>query len=140
MIPTYSEYYIVFKSGEHWLSRFMKQDCSHITIWVRDRFQWLKLDPQVSKLTWEITAIRAEEQKPWLHDRATGHERVIYIRTGTLSNFFGIFNLGTCVSVAKYIIGVKVMAWTPWQLYKKLAKLSELEKSYFNVFELRTIK
>jgi len=135
-MKTSSEYYIVFTNGEHKLARWFKRDYSHIKIYVKDDFQWMVIDPHVAKLSWDILPIRADTNNPWIGDA----KHVMYVRTGTVTSFFGRPHMGTCVSLAKYICGLKLLAFTPWQLYKKLSKLSRNGKPLFNVFEIKQIQ
>lgn len=121
--------WLIFKQGEgYWLQRFLKRGFGHVLLLGKDKYNWLYLDPHQLKLTWGIPPFQVSENLPRLM-RNDGYT-VLKITFFDRATFQKIRHsrLNNCVSFIKYALGIKVLAFTPYQLYKKLLSLSERQK------------
>lgn len=117
--------WLVFKDGEFRISWMFKKGFSHVFLIINDGFNWIVLSPDTGILTIKIL--------PYPIDKD-----VIYILSGIKSmtileveteyddgreKVFARFMPGfTCVSIAKYYLGLRWLTITPYRLYKKLLK------------------
>ena len=115
----------------------MKRGFSHVVVYTKDELQWMRLNPGISKLDWEILPDRSDDRSAWRKYHPASH--ALYIRSGILQSYLGQFGFSNCVKLAQYLCGIKIRAYTPWKLYKKLTKISKSNKPLFNVFEIRVL-
>jgi len=132
------EYYLVFIQGDHWVSRWLKKDCSHVLVYAKDKYNWIKLDPSTSKLMWEICPYSVSDHRVpyYLHPRA----RIIKIRTSRNAKWFAKWRFSHCVNFVSYSIGIKIKALTPWRFYKKLIKLANKPYPAKHICYLQVLK
>lgn len=111
-----NEYYLLFLNGRgHWSNKLLKKGFQHIAIMMRDQFNWLIFDPQEYGLKWEILGNAAKDLP------RTFCKNVLKITTLATPAFRTRIGYLSCVSVAKYVLGIYLpLCYTPWQLYKML--------------------
>jgi hypothetical protein len=138
-----NEYWLVFKQGEHWVTKLFKKDCSHVGILTRDKYNWIWIDPLAECLQIKILPYSVKEAVPEKFLRiATQPIKILKVRTfGEFKNkkrrtFFPA--LCNCISVIKYVTQIHTSCWTPWQLYKKLTN-PKTNLNSLNVVEVSPI-
>ena len=107
-----------------WWTLFMKSGFEHCLILTQDEFNWFTIDPTRRNLDFLILYYDPIYNFP--HElRTKTNVKIIQITMSPpkkeilMTKFFLI----NCVTIVKYIIGLHMRAYTPWQLYKKLRRL-----------------
>ena len=117
------ESYLIFRDGKHFFQRFIKKNFGHITILKKDKFNWFRIEPYNDRLLFEILPFSADNNEPLnVHLRETD-TRVVRIRKKIITrDYYSIscFHFMNCVSVCKYVLGIKNMCLTPHGLYEWL--------------------
>lgn len=123
------DYWLVFKqSNGYWLQKFLRFGFGHVFVITRDEYNWMVIDPHKLKLVTAIAPYKATENFPRM--LVGDGYKVIRISTYDRSTNKKLFywQPNFCVPMVKYILGIKVGAWTPYGLYKKLLRLNEGQK------------
>ncbi len=126
----YEEYWLVFKVAEHWIHNFLKKDFSHVYVVTKDQFNWIRLNPLNEQLEVRLMPYNKSHDIGRQIYNESGH-RVIKIRTKIdpdKKNSLKLFHILSCVSITKYITGIRMRCFTPYQLFKKLRKMKKLER------------
>jgi len=117
------ESWLIFCDYEgDWKGRFLKKGFNHLFILTKDNFNWYVIDPDVRFLNIKVLPLPP-------HEDAVSHFRnkhkMLYIKYDEVPQKYilNMFRPFTCVEVAKYILGLKVFCFTPYQLFKKLKKM-----------------
>lgn len=123
------EYWLVFKQSQgYWLQKFLHYGFGHVFVVTRDAYNWIVIDPHKLKLVTVIAPYKVSENFP----RMLINDGYKVLKVSTYDRETGIklryFQLNFCVPIVKYVLGIKVKAWTPYGLYKKLLRLNERQK------------
>lgn len=118
-----NEYYLVFSRGEHLVRKFLKKRFGHVFLITHDNYNWIKLNPAYDKFDWEILPLTREESPV---EKFYAKQPCIYIKMKKKAQWFWFhFKIIQCVSMVKYVLGIKLWGITPWQFYKSLVDLSK---------------
>lgn len=123
--------WLVFREGKHPFAPLAKKGFGHVSILMKDEFNWLQLDSLADSLCWKILPYSAKEDVPRKYRKA-GRE-VLKVETISKVNKnydrFGIIGIGfICVRIAKYVCGIRLRCVTPFGLYKRLVKMARTQK------------
>lgn len=136
--------YLLFYGSKEVTQTFLHKDFQHIKCITRDPNieVWFSLTPRFDRLNIEVqnnltdsnieSIIKGLGAKV-LRVEITNDERIKNIS-------FNFFNLINCVSIAKYIIGLKSWVQTPKQLYYKLIKDSINKNYHSTILNIDIIK
>jgi hypothetical protein len=118
-------YYLIFCSYEgDWKTRILKKGFGHLFVLLKEGETWMLLDPDCRRLTVKpITAGWC----PVVMKKFCKKYKVLRIECDCKSerkilNFWRPF---TCLEIVKYICGLKLLCFTPYQLFKRLKNLSK---------------
>lgn len=131
MVQDKIETYIVFKNGEGWRARLLKDGFEHLVIVACDGINWIMFNPSLSHLEWEILPIQPNDHpfyKYFLGDtvvRINAHHELHRKKC-----WIGRLKFMSCVLLAKYFLGIKSYSITPYQLCKYLIKKNIGEHYY----------
>lgn len=122
---THRDYWLVFGASKHWACKFLKRGYEHVFIVMRDRYGWTCINPCSNTLKVDTLPFLLNFDVPTLYVKQ-GY-RVARISVGEYRKRAGRHGLKfiTCVWIVKYYLGLCVKAYTPWGLYKALAKASQ---------------
>ena len=117
--------WLIFRETKLPLLRFLRKPFGHVIGITRDDFNWLVVDPMHFRLRSFILDYPAKENLPDIIKRHEKNVRILKIVIDDTYEPVHIFRLSlfTCVSVMKYYLGVRLFAFTPYRLYKKLLKM-----------------
>jgi len=120
--------YLVFRSGNHCLSKYLKEGFGHVGVLQSDNFNWIYIDPQNMYLNCTILDFCKTDNVPKVM-KNLGYT-VLKVETKDLTKYkkerAKFFKLGLhCVTVVKYITGIRGIVWTPYQLFRKLMKMKK---------------
>ncbi len=117
-----NEYWIVFTSGKHWITRFLKRQYGHVFLITKDDFNWMKINPGFDRTEPMILNVGYDFNVPqYLSSQGN---KVVHLRTGSPRLKLGRWHIRTCVKECESILGIKLQGLTPWRAYKKLAKMA----------------
>lgn len=123
------KYYVIFRSCEHRiLKHILKKDFQHLGVIFSDGIQWLMLDPRADYLKFEALPYPADYDLPTkISEKQTIISYEFECKDSLRLRI--IPALSTCVTITKYILGMRSFRqwfiWTPWQLYKYCKKLNK---------------
>ena len=121
--PQPQTYWIVFKKGVGWYCPFMKQNFGHCLILTQDGFNWYICDPTRRKLEFKILSYNPKYNLPNFLHKQEGHKLIKLTMLDTQHTYIPSITFFSCVTIVKYILNLKMVAFTPYQLYNKLRKL-----------------
>lgn len=117
-------YYLIFRQGKYKLATFTKKHFGHIDVLFKDEFNWMAVTASYNRLIVKIM--------PWsstvdLPNHLSQHPALkvleVKIEDGP-EKFFSHLPIHwvNCMSVTKYLLGIRNWSLTPYQLYKWLLK------------------
>ena len=120
------EFWVGFRDASYFVRHFLKSDYQHVYILYKDGGKWIELNPRNHAL--EAFILPYDPKKvdvPALIHKDHGHPflRLKIEQRGRKQPNLNIFRTIHCVNVVKYILGIRVWALTPYQLYKRLSKM-----------------
>lgn len=115
------ECWVVFKHSTHWSQRFLKSGFGHCYVLTKDKYCWYTVDPRTHGLQMQILGCPVTDDVPrMLKNDGNTVVRVMSYDIRKHRLHFRFPCLVNCVTLVKYILGIKATAFTPYQLYKKL--------------------
>ena len=124
----YKDTYLVFSKSELKIGKILDKRISHLCIVSRDKFNWIMLEPTKFKLEWEILPFEHDDDpfvKMW------PHSTIVKMNVQSRKTSFLLRpSIMSCVSFAKYYLGIKCWALTPKKLYNYIIK-NELGEDYY---------
>lgn len=133
-------YWLTFTDSNHWTGKLCKPHFGHVYVTMKDEFNWIVLNPRRSRLLVEIAPYPVTTDVPL--EMAKENDTVIKLtfyprHTYDAHRYFGLLH---CLTYAKYILGLPLVALTPYSLYKKLLSLSNIEKCTHRIQCVEQIK
>lgn len=122
-----TEFFIGFCKGKLWLTRFLNREISHCYVLMRGDKYWMKIDPSWPRPVLYVLPMSAETNVPKLIMRTEPTHRFIRIRHAFDNRklMMPTFGMITCVSIVRYICGLRFFAFTPKSLYRKLLNYTD---------------
>lgn len=135
-----TEYFLVFTDSSQWIAKWLRPHFAHCYVLQRDQFNWFVLNPERLCLRAEIAPLPAHEDliKRWCKPTDTVLKLEFKPRHTTIR--FGWGGLFSCVTLVRYLIGLKLPALTPYRLFIKLLTLTDEEMSSLRLESVRLIK
>lgn len=135
-----TEFWIVFSDSEDWIRYFLKQNFSHCYVLTKDKFNWMILNPERLYLRTEIAPYPADEDLIKIFIKP--HETVLKISfmPRHTTTRFGICGMFSCVTLVRYLLGLRIKALTPYSLYKKLVKLDDKKMNKMRLSSVEIIQ
>lgn len=116
-----TEYWIVFKHSTHWTQRFLKAGFGHCYVLTKDKYNWYTIDPRTCRLELQILGYAVNDDVPRIFkSQGCNVVKVMAYDVRKSRLHFKSLAFINCVGIVKYVLGVKLLAFTPYQLYKKL--------------------
>lgn len=115
-----NEFWLIFRNGDHIVSRLLKNGFGHISVLMKDQYNWLLLDPTSTRLTVTILPFSADQNVP---DILTEDKNVSVVHMKTKQKKPKLWVLPwniSCIGIVKYITGIRGFFLTPYRLYKSL--------------------
>lgn len=112
------EYFLIFTVGDQWIAKFLKKGFGHMKVVMRDQYNWVEFDPRIWGLNTTVLPYAASNMDCLkLYKDATC---IMKVETNQKCSWFFRPFFGSCVSLIKYVMGIKAFAFTPYQLFKEL--------------------
>lgn len=114
-------YLVCFSKADRWWAKFLRKGFGHVSVMVSvgERFIWL--NPQYYL---EVGAMN--DSRPLSVVLKDLGYTVLEVTTDTVTQSRLLMpNVLTCVFMTKYILGIRVNGFTPWQLYQSLLKTKD---------------
>lgn len=119
-------YWLIFKDGNEFSKKFLKKGYGHIDILTHDEFNWLYFSPRNNRFEWEILSYEIDTSTTKIIP--SDFESIVCIHTHLKRDENGDFehakrpNLSflhplNCVGIAKYVLGVWPVLFTPYQFF-----------------------
>lgn len=119
------EFWIGFRDASYFVRHFLKKGFQHVYVLTQDGGKWVELNPRNHALECFVLPYELEVDVPGLIHLEHGHPfiRVLVEHRMRKNPNLNIFKTIHCANIVKYILGVGLMAYTPYQLYKRLAEM-----------------
>lgn len=133
--------YLVFSNGTHWTNKFEKNEFGHVYVLENDGYNWYTISGTDTICRFNILPIDNDVDvvKRLLSKNNISILEVQYIEHGSDSLLRIEFQ--SCVSMAKYYIGLKSWVFTPYQLYKQLLKFNHKKRRFkSNVINVKPVE
>lgn len=124
-----NETYLIFDNGDIFFSKLFKRGFQHLQILSNDGYNWILFNPGFDQLNYEILPIAADEDAILKYFKDSTVLRVDKTSSFT-TNFLGTINILSCVTAAKYFLGINLWAITPYQFYKKLIRSKKIQVEF----------
>jgi hypothetical protein len=135
------EFWIGFRSGKYSICRCFKTGFQHTYVLTKSGDNWVELNPRNHALEVFVLPFPIGSNVPELLVRDHGH-RFLYVKVKQKRRSnpsYNIFRTIQCVNVVKYMLGIKLFCFTPYQLYKRLLRLEDFERRRKGILELKII-
>lgn len=111
--------YLIFNDGDLTCTRMLKPGFRHILILSNDGYNWIVFNPAHDRMEYEILPVHHSDN---ILETAFRNDTILSVSPNPVkqSIFLGRPCLMTCVTAAKYYLGIKCWSFTPYQLYSKL--------------------
>lgn len=135
-----TEYWLVFTTSTQWIREWLRPNFAHCYVLTRDKYNWLVLNPERLHLRAEIAPVAADQDliSMWCKPHETVVKLEFMPRHTTIR--FGWGGLFSCVTLVRYLLGLRIKALTPFGLYKKLLSLTEREMQGHRLAKVELIK
>lgn len=121
----YRESWILFRDSPNWHQRLLKRGFGHVSILMKDEFNWIHVEPVFPTPKIEILDWGADEDViSNLSDIYTIVHCNVPIKIKPYTYGIGLRFI-TCINLVRYIAGVKATGFTPFHFYCNLLKSSE---------------
>ena len=120
-------FWIVFREGDFAIKRLFKRGFGHVYAITKDDFNWIGIDPQNRFLRFEILPYKTDQDVAAAILNA-GSCKILEVEIdGLESHMFSLnpISLLNCVSQIKYLLGLRVLAQTPYRLYRRLLRMRD---------------
>jgi hypothetical protein len=119
--PPSSEYYVIFTQGvTHWVSCKLKPNFSHVVLITRDEYNWIVLNPTRLYLQVIIPPVLITDSPLPMFTKPDDTVLHMTFDKRDDTQQYGAWGLFNCVTWAKYILGLRILCFTPWRLYNRL--------------------
>jgi hypothetical protein len=121
------EFWIGFRDASYFVRHFLKKGFQHTYVLAKSNGSWVELNPRNHAFEFFVLPFDEEEKVPEL---IASNHRHKFLRVLVEQNVekrnpdLNIFKTIHCTNIVKYITGIKLMAYTPYQLYKSLTRMS----------------
>ena len=132
------EFWLLFCNGNNFISNnFLKRGFGHIKILSKENNKWMLIDPSFNFLNIRLLDCNSSIDLPKIYLKknlcysAVRIEKIIDLNVNSNKEIVHslIPRFVSCVSFVKYAYDIKVRAFTPYQLFMRLYKMSK-QKDY----------
>lgn len=133
-------YYLIFTDTPTWRQYFLKDHFGHVYALTHDKYNWLYLNPRHLFMAVEILPCSISDE-PW-RKLAARTDSVVRIELYQRDNFvkFGAFGLRNCVTICKYLLGLRSRSLTPYGLYSHLLSMCPKERIMHGIHSVRKLQ
>lgn len=133
--------WICFRDAQFFIRHFTKKGFGHVYVLMRDEFNWMMLDPRNNSLHIELLPFNASEDVPTLIKKEMGHTILKIIVEDKIQKWPNLnpFYMVQCVNIVKYILGIKVFAFSPYGLYRYLIKMKRKNRYKKGIVEIEHV-
>lgn len=107
---------VFHNKGNHWADRWLKSGFRHVFVCVHDGEYWIRTDGQVGVPTIEVVAEGDYDLATYYRTYPEENMTVVETIVGNQMPRWPL-TVNNCVGLAKVVLGVRCMAFTPYQLY-----------------------
>lgn len=124
-ITNIKEYWVGFSNAPYWGARLFKKGYQHVYVLYKSGGKWIEINPRSHALEVFVLPYSGEKKLPQRLASNGGHPFIRMkieqkMKQHPLRNLLKTLH---CTNMAKYIVGVRMWAYTPYQLYKRLATM-----------------
>jgi len=135
--------WIFFRDGDYSLAKILKKGFGHVYILTCDQFEYMWINPQHSRLTFDILPYsidKVDAAKKICDESDMKCIKVMLNQKGEAS-FKLRLTAFHCVGIAKYMCGInELFVQTPYQLYKYLIMIHKRNKICSWIKEVELIR
>ena len=126
--------YVFFCDSASKTNWCLKPGFRHMFVLTHDDFNWIMIDPDWRYLNVKILPYRKEFNLPMQLYKENKDYKCIHLQhlECTSKHLCVPWKWFSCVGVIKYALGLNAWAFTPWQLYKKLKRLTNSKYCTFH--------
>ncbi|OQX93123.1 MAG: hypothetical protein B6I17_04175 [Tenericutes bacterium 4572_104] len=135
--------WIFFRGGDYPLAKILKKGFGHVYILTCDKFEYMWINPQHSRLTWDILPYGVDKVDAAKKICAENDMKCMKITLNTKGIVAFKLRLTAlhCVGIAKYMCGInELFVQTPYQLYKYLIMIHKGDKICSWIKEVELIR
>lgn len=135
------EFWIGFVDVKCSLCCYFKKGFQHTYVLTKSGDNWVELNPRNHALEVFVLPFPLGTDVPKLLVREHAHHFLyVKVKPKRKSNpSYNIFRTIHCVNVVKYMLGIKLFCFTPYQLYRRLINSKDLERRQKGILELKII-
>lgn len=124
------EYYLVFKPSKMRVFKWiLKKNFGHVLVLAKDEFNWLVLDPALDGFYVNILPVSADENLAKLVSEQE-NVSILKLKTMHIKKKYNFLWFMMCSGFVQYYLNLRLITFTPYQLYKKLLKKDLAEVIY----------
>lgn len=133
-------YYLIFTDTPTWRRHFLKEHFGHVYAITHDKYNWICINPChlfmqidimpyiLGEMAWKKVALRTD----------TIVRIDLCERDNTVK--FGGLGFRNCVTICKYLLGLRSRSITPLQLYSHLLSMTEKERIMHGIHSVRNLQ
>jgi hypothetical protein len=140
---TIKHYWLIFSKGKSSFQNKICKNLGHVSVLARDKYNWYILDPRPDRLAVEILPYEISDNVPLKLKRKNQSLKILKVAVNHVTDkeeicWTHIFmpHFVNCTTIVKYLIGIKIKAYTPYALYKKLKRRRKLAKRFIKNYIL----
>ena len=120
------KYYICFHNTNRWYRRFLKNGFQHCFLLINDGIQWMEVSPTLNQCNVIIIPFAGDEENKVMEFYFKRINKFSVIEVIMRNDFIprSWVRIPSCVSIIKYIMGIRLRSFTPYSFYKHLLRLN----------------
>lgn len=135
------EYWLIFCDADHWTTWFLRSGFKHVMVLSRDKYNWILFNPKMNMYDYLILSKKIDVDVPEEYKKKYDYKIIkVVIDKSKVKYHWKVCMIWTCVTFAKYAIGLNGFIFTPRSLYKKLRKMMvKAKKSHKGIVSIKII-
>ena len=126
------KYYVAFLKTEKFWKHFTKAGFGHIVLFFKDEYNWMKVESHMSYLDFQVLDYPLSTDIPKIYSEKGNKVLEIDVERKRPHRIIGYFHfipgVLTCVNSTIWAMGIKIRAFTPYGLYKKLLRYGHMSE------------
>lgn len=140
ILPKQKIYYIGFMQSDRWYRKIFRFGFSHVFMLLNDGFNWIEYNPTLHFFSIEILPVSPEKDIWKEYFAKIPSLSIIKVEFFEEIQHKNLSWLPTCVSLIKYILGVRLRCITPYGLFKKLLSLDAVTKGKAGIKHIKLLR
>lgn len=129
--------WLVFCAATHWVRGFLHKDIGHVFMVIRDDYNWILVNHQMTDYEGGILPYERKENVP--SKLVKMGYRVLEVKYKRCSSIMRLPVILQCVTLVKFYLGIRLWAFTPYRLYKRLMKMGKNGRYKSNILSVKYI-